>query len=779
MNTRVDAFLTLLFLFLLSFPSPTASRTNTSTPSSNVSETISVLVTPSVDVTPSQQDPSLSESATMTMTAQMTNHSMTLSPRWVSESGPTSSSTLTLSGTEDLSETRSFRLSETISARTFSSERTETRTVSDSVTNDRSSSLTWDNNTFTSTNTMSVSNSSSRGSLTLSPSLTNTPSLTNSSSPSETQSPSLQGTPTYIRTYTQYTPTPNTSTFTSSPSISRSPTNTTSGPTPPMSASNTTTASLSLSTSASNSTSTSGSESWSMTSSSSKSFSPTVFASPSKGSTSPTTTGEMTISHLAPYTVPRAVYNTSTVVDQVFLARIQSFYIDPADISIPAFTRDLFRAMVAATTNASAAAGTPASSLYYLTESAAYVGNVLLVSVCQVDYVELDAGWNRFYNMSACRRDDVGPACTTTGSTSCKVKTVNYCNCSSLWQTYPPNSFVNLSTIPNYPEPPPTPAPTLVNNSGNHSSVNRTAAAEAASRRQFRSLDADSTNLVVQIQFSFLLQNAPAFRPKTQKDIIGNYTLLRKTLDTVLFGSYTDLHLAYFLLPGSGNVSNNSFFPTPPVIPVVRITSSSSFLPVMALLVFVAIGGGIVIHKLYKYIRWRMTVGRFRVAPRDSSSNNVDGGESGKEVDPNDMDDVEMVAKLGDGAWVKSGMTATTSATTFALPSVAASANAFGESSATFDPLAANANRELQKQQQGADGKKGGEKSGGDMSSEDSRSSSGKQLDESDENNSNGVVRALHKHHFFFFFRQATIEPKHRCVCTDTHCGSRRGQQRS
>lgn len=440
------------------------------------------------------------------------------------------------------------------------------------------------------------------------------------------------------------------------------------------------------------------------------------------------------------------MYNTSTVVDQVFLARIQSFYIDPADISIPAFTRDLFRAMVAATTNASAAAGTPASSLYYLTESAAYVGNVLLVSVCQVDYVELDAGWNRFYNMSACRRDDVGPACTTTGSTSCKVKTVNYCNCSSLWQTYPPNSFVNLSTIPNYPEPPPTPAPTLVNNSGNHSSVNRTAAAEAASRRQFRSLDADSTNLVVQIQFSFLLQNAPAFRPKTQKDIIGNYTLLRKTLDTVLFGSYTDLHLAYFLLPGSGNVSNNSFFPTPPVIPVVRITSSSSFLPVMALLVFVAIGGGIVIHKLYKYIRWRMTVGRFRVAPRDSSSNNVDGGESGKEVDPNDMDDVEMVAKLGDGAWVKSGMTATTSATTFALPSVAASANAFGESSATFDPLAANANRELQKQQQGADGKKGGEKSGGDMSSEDSRSSSGKQLDESDENNSNGVVRALHKH---------------------------------
>jgi hypothetical protein len=468
------------------------------------------------------------------------------------------------------------------------------------------------------------------------------------------------------------------------------------------------------------------------------------------------------MTHIPAYSVPRAVFNSSAVVSQVFLSRIQSFYVDPADINIPQFTRDLFRAMVAATTttdatNASSlASGTPASPLYYLTESAADSGDVLLVSVCQVDYVELDAGWNRLYNMSVCRRDDVGPACTSK-SGSCKVNAVNYCNCSSSWQSYPPTRLANLSSIPNYPEPPPTPAPTAAGNStpGNHSSSPTTAAAAAAaSQRRNSPLDTTaSATLVVQIQFSFLLQNAPAFRPKTTDDILGNYTLLHRTLQTVMFGNYTDLHLAYFLLPGSGNTSNNTFFPTPPPVPVIRITTSSSFLPVLAILVFAVLAGGIGCYKLYKYIRWRMTVGRFRVAPRD-----VDGGESGdhreieKDMDPNDVDDVEMVAKLGDGAWVKNGATASSaSAALFAIPTTTTAPSA-GEISAIFDPLAEHANRELQQQLAHSNNninKTGGAKSGGGTSSEISEGSSsgvGKHHDESDGTQSNAVVRALHHH---------------------------------
>lgn len=442
-------------------------------------------------------------------------------------------------------------------------------------------------------------------------------------------------------------------------------------------------------------------------------------------------------------------YNTSDVVESVFLASIQSFYSDPASFDSVSFGRDLFAELVATaavmdgTRNGSSTTSSPIPSpLFFLTDSAALSGSVLILSACQVDYRVFDSITSNFYNMSVCRSDDVGSACTViTPSKKCKVTGVNFCSCSPRWSSYPPTKFVNASAIPGYPEP-----PTPTTSAPPPGDANTTAAAS----RAFTSLE---NNVVVQIQFAFLLQNAPAFRPRTIEEVVRTYALLRNVTSAVL-GRFGALHRRYFLIPSTGNTTNNTMFPSPPPPVVVRLTSSASFLPVAAALIFPLLMVGVGAHKLYKYVRWRLSVGRFRVAAGRVIDDD-DGNASMQ--DEHNVDDMEMVGKLGNGAWVRDKNPAATSFSTATLGRTSVGFHKGGEA-AMFDPLGERARQDMHRavspggvgtgdgSHRRTKGTRRGERDNDDDDERMSSSSSSGKNGVASTNGSAAVVRELHVH---------------------------------
>lgn len=356
--------------------------------------------------------------------------------------------------------------------------------------------------------------------------------------------------------------------------------------------------------------------------------------------------------------MPKLLYQTKEALAEVFLVKASSYFSDFSAIQPGEFAYDLFAQLRAAARRQ----GLDPGLLYFLNDDAAIFETVVSMILCRTTYTFKRL--NDFFNVSVCHADSVGRACTSVSpQSSCKVSGVVVCSCPALWRTFPPQTPLrNVSFVPGYPNtpapstaaPPTTasPAETDVNVTSNDTVIDNTTAPSEnpditnvtlASPRRMVQQEID----FIQLQFVYRLDMAPAFRPSTLQDVIDAYRLLRALTADALNSSV--MQSRYGLDPRSLNFSS-IYFPSPAPPGLIVIQSSTALLPIAAALVF-PVGLLIFIaYKIFKYVRWKMTVGKFDVVPHPVSDANGDC----KTV----VEDEEMVERLGHGQWVQRGSSA-------------------------------------------------------------------------------------------------------------------------
>lgn len=395
------------------------------------------------------------------------------------------------------------------------------------------------------------------------------------------------------------------------------------------------------------------------------------------------------------------VYYTAQVLNAVSVFKAYSFFVDRTKFDVVSFSKSLFKEIKR--TNLTSIGLHPANFggtseiageyLFFLTDSAAEGGMVMPVIVCDVDK-SFSAG-NVYYNTSVCRSEgDGAKACTTNGAT-CKVPGVVGCSCPALWAAYPPIPQ-NLSAVT------PAPATTTKAPSGTSAPATTTVAPKAASggsalfgSASHRFDESFEVTNYVQLEFTFRLEFAPAFRPTSVAAILAMYSLLRNvTLDALRSPNM----FVNFLIDTQSVDERSVMYVAPPIPPPPVIETTTPLLPIFAALVFPTIFVGFVGYKLFKYWRWRQTVGRFSVV--DVSAEEGDGAA------PVGRDE-EMMAKLGTGDWISTqkGRGVGDDVKTFVTPQRGTQRGSDDVSEGEFDPLARIREAEEEEAKRAARGK--------------------------------------------------------------------------